>query len=52
VATFADPTLIEATLGWRATRSLDDIVASAWRWHEQHPDGYDDRHDHPQSSQR
>jgi UDP-glucose-4-epimerase GalE len=52
VATFADPTLIEATLGWRATRSLDDIVASAWRWHEQHPDGYGDRHDHPHTSQR
>jgi UDP-glucose-4-epimerase GalE len=27
-------------LGWRATRSLDDIVTTAWRWHERHPLGY------------
>ncbi len=26
-------------LGWRATRSLDDIVDTAWRWHERHPLG-------------
>jgi UDP-glucose-4-epimerase GalE len=27
-------------LGWRATRSLDEIVTTAWRWHERHPLGY------------
>ena len=27
-------------LGWRAARSLDDIVDTAWRWHERHPLGY------------
>ena len=27
-------------LGWSATRSLDDIVQTAWRWHDRHPDGY------------
>ena len=27
-------------LGWRATRSLDQIVLTAWRWHERHPLGY------------
>jgi len=32
-STFADPSLIEATLGWRASRSLDDIITTAWRWH-------------------
>lgn len=42
VATFADPALISATLGWRADKNLDDIVASAWAWHQAHPDGYDD----------
>jgi UDP-glucose 4-epimerase len=40
VSTFADPTRIESVLGWRATRSLDEIVASAWRWHSTHLDGY------------
>ncbi|CAN5609342.1 UDP-glucose 4-epimerase GalE [soil metagenome] len=42
VATFADPALISTTLGWRADKDLDDIVASAWAWHQAHPDGYDD----------
>jgi UDP-glucose-4-epimerase GalE len=41
-AIWADTTLAEAVLGWRATRSIDDIVASAWRWHVAHPDGYAD----------
>jgi UDP-glucose-4-epimerase GalE len=40
VATYADPSLIEATLGWHPTRTLDDIIASAWRWHSTHLDGY------------
>lgn len=40
VATYADPTLITATLGWQATRTLDHIVESAWRWHSTHLDGY------------
>ncbi len=30
---FADPTLVRAILGWRATHDLREIVASAWRWH-------------------
>ncbi|MFZ9109461.1 MAG: UDP-glucose 4-epimerase GalE, partial [Ilumatobacteraceae bacterium] len=37
---FADPTLIRAILGWRATRDLREIITSAYRWHERHPDGY------------
>lgn len=40
VATYADPTLIAATLDWRASKTLDDIVASAWAWHSSHPHGY------------
>jgi UDP-glucose-4-epimerase GalE len=43
VASYADPTLVQRTLGWTATRSLDDIVASAWAWHSTHLDGYRDR---------
>jgi UDP-glucose 4-epimerase len=40
VASFADPTLVQSTLGWRATKNLDDIVESAWAWHSTHLDGY------------
>ena len=40
ISTFADPTRIEAVLGWRATKGLDEIVESAWRWHSTHLDGY------------
>ena len=40
-AVYADPTLIRAVLGWRATRDLREIITSAYRWHERNPDGYD-----------
>ena len=30
---FADPTLVRAVLGWRATHDLREIVSSAWHWH-------------------
>ncbi len=40
VATYADPSRIAAVLGWRATRDLDDIIATAWQWHSTHLDGY------------
>ena len=39
-AIWADTTLARERLGWSATRSLDDIVASAWHWHTTHPEGY------------
>jgi UDP-glucose 4-epimerase len=42
VATFADPTKVGTTLGWTSTRTLDDIVATAWAWHSTHLDGYAD----------
>jgi UDP-glucose 4-epimerase len=38
---WADPTHAEHTLGWRATRSLDQMCADTWRWQSAHPDGYD-----------
>ena len=31
-ALVADPRRAEQVLGWKATRSLDDIVRTAWRW--------------------
>ncbi|HEX5467205.1 MAG TPA: UDP-glucose 4-epimerase GalE [Candidatus Limnocylindrales bacterium] len=39
-AVWADPSRAAATLGWRAELGLDDILASAWRWHEAHPEGH------------
>jgi UDP-glucose 4-epimerase len=40
----ADPRQAEKILGWKAQRSdLKTIVADAWRWHSQHPQGYNDR---------
>jgi len=40
----ADSSKIQRGLGWHpAHTDLDEIVASAWRWHSTHPDGYADR---------
>jgi UDP-glucose-4-epimerase GalE len=40
----ADSHLAQQTLGWQPQHTdLDQIVASAWRWHSTHPRGYDDR---------
>jgi UDP-glucose 4-epimerase len=38
VGLWADNTAARATLGWSPRYDLDDIVASAWRWHSSHPD--------------
>jgi UDP-glucose 4-epimerase len=28
-------------LGWKPRHpEIEDIVASAWQWHQRHPDGY------------
>lgn len=32
----ANSTKAEAELGWKATRDLDTILTSAWRWHRAH----------------
>ncbi len=39
-AVWADARLASELLGWTARRDLGSILASAWRWHEAHPDGY------------
>jgi UDP-glucose-4-epimerase GalE len=42
-ALFADATKIRQELGWSASHtSIDDIVATAWNWHKNHPRGYGD----------
>jgi len=38
---FADPSRIKADLGWQAEiTDIEQIVASAWRWRQAHPNGY------------
>lgn len=40
---FADPTRVRRDLGWRAEyERIEEIVASAWKWHSSHPRGFDD----------
>jgi len=41
-ASYADPSLAEAELDWRASRTVDDMCADAWRWQSQNPNGYPD----------
>ena len=38
---FADPTLAATELGWKAVRSLDEMMSDSWRWQSQNPSGYD-----------
>ncbi len=38
---FADPSRIQADLGWKAKiTDLGEIIESAWNWYQAHPDGY------------
>lgn len=37
---YADPSLSERELGWKAEHSLQDMVESSWRWQSQNPNGY------------
>ncbi|GGB83604.1 UDP-glucose 4-epimerase [Knoellia flava TL1] len=37
---YADPRKAEAELGWKATRTIDDMCADTWRWQSANPDGY------------
>ena len=38
----ASSTRAREVLGWKPVRGIEDIVASAWTWHKNHPDGYGD----------
>jgi UDP-glucose 4-epimerase len=40
---YADPSLAEKTLGWKAEYSLDDMCRDAWRWQSTNPQGYRER---------
>lgn len=37
---FADPTLAETELGWKAVHSLEQMCEDFWRWQTMNPDGY------------
>ncbi|WP_237068578.1 UDP-glucose 4-epimerase GalE [Microbulbifer guangxiensis] len=39
-ACFADPTLAEQELGWKAEYDLTRMVVDTWRWQSQNPNGY------------
>ena len=40
-ACWADPSRAERELGWRASRTLDQMCEDTWRWQHLHPHGYD-----------
>lgn len=43
-ALYADSTKAQRELGWQIKfPGIEQIVATAWKWHESHPRGYDDR---------
>ncbi len=37
---YADPSLANAELGWKATRSVADACRDGWKWQSQNPNGY------------
>jgi len=37
---YADPSLAEKMLGWKAEYGLDDMCRDAWRWQSTNPQGY------------
>lgn len=39
---YADAGRIRDVMGWEPTRTLDDIISSAYAWHSTHPNGHGD----------
>lgn len=37
---YADPSRAENELGWRATRTVQEMCADTWRWQQSNPQGY------------
>jgi UDP-glucose 4-epimerase len=37
---YADPSLAQRLLGWRAELDLEAMCRDAWRWQSMNPDGY------------
>ena len=38
---YADPSLAEKELSWKAVRDIDDMCVDTWRWQTQNPNGYE-----------
>ncbi len=39
---WADPSKAINELGWKATRTLNDMTTDSWRWQKNNPNGYED----------
>ena len=39
---WADTARVESTLGWKATRSLQQMCEDSWRWQSMNPEGFGD----------
>ena len=39
---YADPSLAEKELNWKATRDIDQMCEDAWRWQNNNPEGFVD----------
>ncbi|MFA5058905.1 MAG: UDP-glucose 4-epimerase GalE [Opitutaceae bacterium] len=47
-ALYADSTLAQRELGWKIKfPDIESIIATAWKWHSAHPQGYGDRKPKP-----
>ncbi|WP_022664390.1 UDP-glucose 4-epimerase GalE [Desulfospira joergensenii] len=40
-ACYADPSLAEKELGWKAARTLEDMCKDTWNWQKNNPEGFD-----------
>ena len=40
-AFYADPTRAREELGWEATRDIDEMCASSWKWQSMNPNGFE-----------
>ena len=37
---YADPSLAETMLGWKAVKNIDDMCRDSWNWQKKNPNGY------------
>jgi len=47
---FADASLAEKDMGWKAKRDFDQMCADVWRWQSKNPNGYKEKADDAGSS--
>ena len=49
---FADASKAESELGWKATRTMEEMCVDGWRWQSTNPIGYRDNEDESQDTER